>query len=129
MVIVDTSVWIDYFNGVYCRETEILDNLLTSKILFIGDLILTETLQGFLDDKNYELAKHELMNLPFVEMLGREIAILSAIHHRNLRKRGITVRKTIDVVIATFCIRNELMLLHNDKDINVMVDTLGLRVY
>ena len=79
--------------------------------------------------ENYYLARRELMNLPVVEMVGREIAILSTTHNRLLRKRGIFIRKTIDVLITTFCIQNEFTLLHNDRDFDFMVDTLGLSVY
>ncbi len=129
MIVADTSVWINYFNGVQNRETDILDKLLTSHRILMGDLILTEILQGFRGDEDYQLAERALMRLAFAEMIGREIAVISAGNYRKLRKQGITVRKTVDVLIATFCIRNDHTLLHNDRDFDAMADLLGLNVY
>ena len=128
MILVDSSVWIDYFNGRQSRETDLLDELLGTKPLLIGDLIMMEVLQGFRHDRDYRKAKDELEKLAFAPMVGREIAIKSAGNYRRLRKQGITVRKTIDVLIATFCIENGHTLLHNDRDFDVMVDVIGLRV-
>jgi len=128
MILVDSSVWIDYFNGRQSRETDLLDELLGTKPLLIGDLIMTEVLQGFRHDRDYRQAKDKLEKLAFAPMVGREIAIKSAGNYRRLRKQGITVRKTIDVLIATFCIENGHKLLHSDRDFDVMVDVIGLRV-
>jgi len=128
MILVDSSVWIDYFNGRQSRETDLLDELLGTKPLLIGDLILTEVLQGFRHDKDYRKVKAELEKLAFAPMVGRDISIKSAENYRTLRKQGITVRKTIDVLIATFCIENGHTLLHSDRDFDVMVDVIGLRV-
>ena len=104
MILVDSSVWIAYFNGIQTWQTDLLDNYLSNVPVVIGDLILVEVLQGFNSDKDYETAKTFLEVLPFRQMGGYNVAIQSAEHYRQLRKTGITVRKTIDVIIATFCI-------------------------
>ena len=129
MIIADTSVWVNYFNGVQNRQTDILDGLLRTQPILMGDLILTEILQGFGKDQDYQLARRELIRLPFAEMVGREIALVSAGNYRKLRKQGITIRKTIDVLIATFCIQNNHTILHDDRDYDAMVEPLGLSVY
>jgi predicted nucleic acid-binding protein len=126
MIIVDSSVWIDYFNGNEIPEVAKLDRLLGQKLLGVGDLILTEVLQGFRQDKEYQTAKRLLTSLTVFEMLGAEMAIGSAENFRTLRKKGITVRKTIDVMIATFCIENGHSLLFADRDFDPFVEHLGL---
>jgi predicted nucleic acid-binding protein len=126
MVIVDSSVWIDYFNGRDIPEVAKLDRLLETELLGVGDLILAEVLQGFRQDKDYQTAKRLLTSLTVFEMLGAEMAIKSADNFRDLRKKGITVRKTIDVMIATFCIENGHELLFSDKDFTPFVEHLGL---
>jgi predicted nucleic acid-binding protein len=126
MILVDSSVWIDYFNGNDTPQTLTLDNLLGVELLGIGDLILTEVLQGFRTDADYHTAKRLLTSLTAFNMLGCEMAIKSADNFRALRKQGITIRKTIDVIIATFCIENGHSLLFCDKDFIPFVDYLGL---
>jgi predicted nucleic acid-binding protein len=126
MVIVDSSVWIDYFNGRDIPEVAKLDRLLETELLGVGDLILAEVLQGFRQDKDYQTAKRLLTSLTVFEMLGVEMAIKSADNFRDLCKKGITVRKTIDVMIATFCIENGHELLFSDKDFTPFVEHLGL---
>jgi predicted nucleic acid-binding protein len=128
MVIVDSSVWIDYFNGRDIPEVAKLDRLLETELLGVGDLILAEVLQGFRQDKDYQTAKRLLTSLTVFEMLGAEMAMKSADNFRDLRKKGITVRKTVDVMIATFCIENGHELLFSDKDFNFtpFVEHLGL---
>jgi predicted nucleic acid-binding protein len=126
MVIVDSSVWIDYFNGRDISEVATLDRLLETELLGVGDLILAEVLQGFRQDKDYQTAKRLLTSLTVFEMLGAEMAMKSADNFRDLRKKGITVRKTIDVMIATFCIENGHKLLFSDKDFAPFVEHLGL---
>jgi predicted nucleic acid-binding protein len=126
MVIVDSSVWIDYFNGRDISEVAALDRLLETELLGVGDLILAEVLQGFRQDKDYQTAKRLLTSLTVFEMLGAEMAMKSADNFRDLRKKGITVRKTIDVMIATFCIENGYKLLFSDKDFAPFVEHLGL---
>ncbi len=127
MIFVDSSVWIDYFRGVATKETELLDELLGIEPIVIGDLVLAEVLQGFKSDRDFNQAKKLLTSLVMVEMLGQEIAIQSARNFRSLRDRGITVRKTIDTIIATYCIENDLALLHSDRDFDAFVEHLSLR--
>ena len=127
MVLVDSSVWINYFNGSSTWQTEILDQMLLQIPLFTGDLILTEVLQGFREDKEYNNAREVMDILTCKQMGGHEIAIKSAENYRKLRKNAITVRKTIDVIIGTFCINNNIPLLHDDKDFEPMVKYLGLK--
>ncbi len=126
MIVVDSSVWIDYFSGNDTRETEVLNNTLGVRAVAIGDLILTEVLQGFRRDQDYRNAKELLTDVPVLDMLGREMAIKSSENFRLLRKQGITIRKTADVIIASFCIENELPLLFSDKDFRPFVTHLGL---
>jgi hypothetical protein len=128
MILVDSSVWIDYFNGRITRQTNILDSLVGDELIVIGDLILTEMLQGFQQDKDFDKARELFDSFVFKEMLGKEIAVKSAKNYRILRKNGVTVRKTIDVIIATFCIENDLMLLHSDRDFRAMEEHLTLKV-
>jgi predicted nucleic acid-binding protein len=127
MVLVDASVWIAYFNGSITPETERLDLLLGQEPVGLGDLMLTEVLQGFRLDKDYRTAKELLLSLTIFDLLGKDLAIRSADNYRALRKRGITVRKTADVIIATFCIENGLPLLHADKDFLPFITHLNLR--
>ena len=127
MIFIDSSVWIDYFNGKENFETEKLDSLLGVEPVATGDLVLTEVLQGFRDDSDFETAKSLLTSLEMFNMLGTSIALNSATNYRFLRKNGITVRKTNDVIIATFCIDNNLTLLHSDKDFIPFQEHLQLR--
>jgi hypothetical protein len=127
MIFVDSSVWIDYFNGKENWQAEKFDEILGKEIIVIGDYILVEVLQGFRNDKNYETAKNVLNSFPCFNICGEEIAIKSAENYRILRKKGITIRKTIDIIIGTFCIENELLLLHNDKDFFPLEKHLGLK--
>ena len=128
MILVDSSVWIDYFNGIRNWQTDLLDDLLSNDPILIGDLILAEVLQGFRSDDDFEAAKTCLNILPFREIGGYKIALQSAQNYRLLRKKGVTVRKTIDVMIGTFCISEGITLLHNDRDFEPMVSHLSLKV-
>ena len=128
MILVDSSVWIDYFKGNKTQQTDWLDSSLGNTPIIIGDLILTEVLQGFQSDKDYKTASNLLLRIPFMPMLGKDIALESAANYRLLRRKGITVRKTIDVIIGTFCIHYQLPLLHDDRDFDPMVKFLGLKV-
>jgi predicted nucleic acid-binding protein len=127
MIIVDSSVWIDYFNGAPTPQTNKLDSLLGVEPLGIGDIILTEVLQGFANDIDFRRAKRVLSGFVLFEMLGEKNAIKSAENYRNLRKKGITIRKTIDCVIATFCIEKKHSLLFQDKDFIPFVEKLSLK--
>jgi hypothetical protein len=126
MIVVDSSVWIDYFTGTDNKQANTLDNILGLKPVAIGDLILTEVLQGFRHDKDYKAARELFDDVIIFEMLGTEMALKSADNFRVLRKKGITVRKTADVIIATFCIDRKLPLLFSDKDFKPFVQHLGL---
>jgi hypothetical protein len=125
---VDSSVWIDYFNGIAVRQTDKLDQLLTREPLAIGDLILTEVLQGFASEREFADARRLLTSLTVVNLAGQEIAIQAARNFRSLRKLGVTIRRTIDCIIATRCIESEYQLLHNDRDFEPFAKHLGLRV-
>ena len=118
MILVDSSVWIDYFNGTITPQTEKLDSFLDRELLVTGDLILTEVLQGFENQRDFNHARRLLTSLEIVELGGAEIAIQAAKNFRILRKLGVTVRKTIDTVIATRCIESGYELLHNDRDLS-----------
>ena len=126
MIFVDSSVWVDYFNGRSSAETNYLDELLGKEPIGVGDLVLIEVLQGFRRDSDYNTAKKLLTSLEVFTLGGQEIAIKSAANFRLLRKKGITVRKTIDVLIATFGIEGELSLLHFDKDFDPFHEYLNL---
>lgn len=126
MIIVDSSVWIDFFSGVDNSATKKLDTTLGQKPVAIGDLILTEVLQGFRHDKDYKAAKTLFEDVTIFEMLGKRMALNSAENFRVLRKKGITVRKTADVIIASFCIDRKIPLLFSDKDFKPFVKHLGL---
>ncbi|MCX4026539.1 PIN domain nuclease [Endozoicomonas sp. SM1973] len=127
MVLVDTSVWIDYFNGKETAHTDRLDSLLSTDIVVIGDLILAEILQGFREDKSFKKAKELLTTLDVCSICSPELAIKSAQNYRVLRKKGITVRKTIDCIIATYCIENSIPLLYSDKDFEGFKSHLKLK--
>ena len=128
MILVDSSVWIDYFNGLKTWQTNLLDNLLSDVPIIVGDLILAEILQGFRSDDDYESAKSYLSDLPSRQMGGYQVAVQSAQNYRILRKKGVTVRKTIDVIIGTFCIMEGFPLLHDDRDFDPMVSHLSLKI-
>lgn len=126
MIVVDSSVWIDYFSGVKNKQTNKLDQSLGLRPVAIGDLILTEVLQGFRHDKDYKIAKTLFEGVTIFDMLGKEMAVKSAENFRALRKKGITVRKTADVIIASFCIDQKFPLLFSDKDFKPFVKHMGL---
>jgi len=128
MVVVDSSVWISFFNGHDTWQTRLLDELLAEIPIIMGDIILTEVLQGFQSDRDFKSAENYLSVLPFRLIGGFDLAIQSAKNYRLLRKKGGTVRKTIDVIIGTFCIMENLILLHDDHDFDPMADFLSLQV-
>jgi predicted nucleic acid-binding protein len=127
MVLVDSSVWVAYFNGQITAETDYLHRILGTEPVAIGDLILTEVLQGFRRDSDYRKAKELLTSLTVYELLGERMAIKAADNYRQLRQRGITIRKTADVIIATYCIEHGLHLLYADRDFDPFVKRLKLR--
>lgn len=128
MILVDSSVWIDYFNGTETLATLKLDGLLGVQPVCTGDLILAEVLQGFRQDEDYQAAKKLLCALPVHALLGTAMSLKAADYFRHLRKQGITIRKTIDTIIATYCIENQMPLLHSDKDFQAFQQFLGLQV-
>ncbi len=127
MILVDSSVWIDYFRGAITPQTEKLDGLLEHEPLAIGDLILAEVLQGLTTERDFNQAVKMLTSLIVVELGGQDIAIQAAKNFRILRSRGVTVRKTIDTTIATRCIESGYDLLHSDRDFDPFAKHLGLR--
>lgn len=126
MVLVDTSVWVDFFNGKINDQTEKLDHYLSSTVIVVGDLILAEVLQGFRNDKDNQIAKSLLTELELVQLCNTNLAIQSAQNYRTLRKHGITIRKTIDCLIATYCIETKMPLLFSDRDFGPWVAHLKL---
>jgi len=116
MILVDTSVWIDYFNGVRNWQTDALDAALFEDWVLTGDIILAEILQGFDRDSDFHKARQALDSLDCVRLGGKALALEAATHYRTLRAQGVTVRKTVDMLIASYCIRTGTTLLHNDND-------------
>jgi predicted nucleic acid-binding protein len=128
MLIVDSTVWVDYFNGVDHPQTDYLHQMVDKTPILIGDLILAEVLQGFRDDTDFETARRIFGKFIQVAMVNPDLALQSARNYRLLRSKGITVRKTIDSLIATYCIENEHDLLHNNSDFDGYEKHLGLSV-
>ncbi len=126
MILVDSSVWIDFFNDAGSPEVEFLDNALGVHAIAIGDLVITEVLQGFRSDKDFTTAKSALAEFEQLELLGTDRSNKAAAKFRELRKIGITVRKTNDVIIASYCIDEKIPLLFSDKDFKPFVDKLNL---
>lgn len=126
MILVDSSVWIDYLNGNRTPHTETLDHLICEGRAAIGDLIFLEILQGIRDDREYQMTRRSLATLDILELFGRGMPEKCAENYRALRKKGITIRKTADVIIATFCIEHSLPLLFSDRDFFPFADHLGL---
>ena len=139
-VLVDSSVWVESLRGVHTRETAILGQLLawldpqlspddgeTPADLLIGDLILCEVLRGIPEPREHALVKEAMLSFEVVTIGGVEVALEAADHHRALRRLGVTVRKTIDLLIGTYCIAHDCALLHSDRDFDPMTRHLGLR--
>jgi predicted nucleic acid-binding protein len=129
MLVVDTSVWVDYFKEPKSVHAQRLDDVLGSDEVVLGDLILTEILQGLREGRQLRLVEAALAAFRVVVLCGPDIAPRAAGNFRALRRHGITVRGTIDVVIATWCIENRVPLLHNDRDFDAMERMLGLPVW
>jgi predicted nucleic acid-binding protein len=127
VILVDSSVWIDYFRGTPTPQATMLDALLGSEPLATGDVVLTEVLQGFAGERDFNQARKLLTSLVVVDVAGKDIAIQAARNFRALRRLGITVRKTVDALIATRCIASGLTLLHSDRDFEPFAKHLGLR--
>ena len=127
MILVDSSVWIDYLRGVETKQTDRLHGLLGMEPVAVGDLILTEVLQGTTTEKEFKEVLKLLNSLDVIVLGGQGVAVQAARNFRALREKGVTIRKTIDCVIATRCIMDGLTLLHSDKDFDPFVLHLGLR--
>jgi len=127
VILVDSSVWIDYLRGVETRETDRLHGLLGVEPLAVGDLILTEVLQGTGTERDFNEVLRLLDRLDLVSLGGHGVAVQAARNFRVLREKGVTVRKTIDCIIATRCIMDDLTLLHSDRDFAPFVAHLGLK--
>ena len=126
MIFVDSSVWIDYLTGKNTVASNALDSLLGVEQIAIGDLVLAEVLQGFRKDSEFRQAKKLMLSLSVLNILNTDIALKSATNYRKLRKLGVTVRRTVDTIIATYCIENGLPLLHSDRDFVAFEKHLGL---
>ncbi|AWV04875.1 VapC toxin family PIN domain ribonuclease [Burkholderia sp. JP2-270] len=128
MTLVDSSVWIDYFRGKVSPETDKLDALLGNEALLSGDLIVAEVLQGFSAESEFNLARQLLTTrLNVVSLVGTDNAVQAARNYRDLRARDVTIRKTVDTLIATYGIENGVSLLYSDRDFDPFVQYLGLR--
>jgi predicted nucleic acid-binding protein len=128
VVIVDSTVWVDYFNGLQNPETDWLEVQLDQQRLGLTTIILCEVLQGIRDERKAAAVEAELLKLEVLDMPSVAVATQAAKNYRTLRSRGRTVRKTIDVLIATFCIEERHSLLHRDRDFDPFEELLGLSV-
>ena len=127
-VIIDTTVWIDFFRSAKTEQTDLFEKVIRRGDAAVGDLIVSEILQGVDTDKEFRSLKRHLSNFHVYPMVGRQNAIQSAVNYRKLRAKGITVRKSVDCWIATFCIERRFPLLHNDRDFDPFAQHLGLKV-
>ena len=128
-VLVDSSVWIDLTRGKSSPHVKCLRDLIVDKRVLLGDLVLLEVLQGFRSDREFEQVRDSLLAFESRSLGGSEIALLAADYYRSLRAKGITVRKSIDMLIGAYCIKNNIALLHNDRDFDPLEQHLGLKVY
>jgi len=126
VILVDSSVWIDYFRGVETPAGARLETLLASTQLYVGDLILAEVLQGCTTGRAFGQVRRELSRFEIVRIVDEAVAVASAHNYRKLRSVGLTVRKTIDCLIATRCIVDGYALLYSDRDFDPFVGRLGL---
>lgn len=128
MILVDSSVWIDYFRSADTPQVALLDSLLGRSPLAVADLIAAEVLQGVRSDQEFNLVKQTLEAFDHVDLVGYDIAVKASQNYRTLRAMGITIRKTIDTLIATRCIENGLTLLHANRDFLPFAEHLGLKL-
>lgn len=129
-ILVDTSVWINFFNGINTLTVDLLEELVEAEEeVCISEYILTEVLQGFKQDRDFKLALQNLLNFPVYPLNGIDSYIKAAQLHRKCRKRGITICKTADCIIAQTAIENQLLLLHNDADFDRIASCCPLRIY
>ena len=128
MIVVDSSAWIAYLRGRPCRETTLVQHFMVSNDILVGDLVMVEVLQGAKSERESERISRVFERFSTLTMLSPELAIKAAANYRQLRRRGITIRKTIDLIIGTFCIEHGHALLHADRDFLPMVEHLGLQL-
>jgi predicted nucleic acid-binding protein len=129
MIVADASVWIDYFNNVVSEKTKTLtEALFRSDGVLVGDLIITEVLQGIRDDTKYKATKEFLFGLKYHTLVGKRLCVQAAQNYRLPRRKGVTIRKTIDVIIGTFCLEYGYPILHKDQDFDFMARHLRLQV-
>jgi predicted nucleic acid-binding protein len=129
VILPDTSAWIEYLNGTPSRVADSIDRALASENVIVGDLILVEVLQGIRHERDVRSAAALLYTRPIRSLCGAVVAEEAAAHYRFLRRQGVTVRGTIDVIIATWCLSAGARIIHNDRDLRVMEALLGLQVY
>ena len=129
MIVVDTSAWIEYFRNGTASVVKSIDSSLSSNLIATGDLIFCEVMQGIKIKKERDYVGDLLLSLPRYNMVGIECAEKAAENFRSLRSKGITVRKTIDVIIGTFCAENRFQLIHNDHDFDLMASCIGLEIF
>lgn len=128
MILVDSSVWIDYFRSADTPQVALLDSLFGRRPLAIGDLTAAEVLQGVRDERAFKLVKKTFEAFDHIDLVGYDLAVKAAENYRTLRAKGVTIRKTIDTLIATRCIGDGLELLHADRDFEPFADHLGLKM-
>lgn len=126
MILVDSSIWIDFFNDNNVEKVDTLVEYLSRGKVISADLVVTEVLQGFREDNDFLTAVEIFNSIPCQSVLGKEIALKSAENFRLLRKKGITIRKTVDMILATYCIEHQLPLLQNDRDFEMIASELDL---
>jgi predicted nucleic acid-binding protein len=129
LILVDSSVWIDFLNGKQTQQVSRLRSIFSIEQIGIGDLMLCEVLQGLDSERAAEEVKTLLRQFDVVWIGGDGLAVHAARNFRTLRRRGVTIRKTIDLLIGTWCIANDVPLLHNDSDFRPMSRYLGLREF
>lgn len=127
MILVDSSVWIDYFRAADTPQVALLDSVLGRSPVAVGDLIAAEVLQGVRSEREFKLVKQTLETFDHIDLVGYGLAVKASANYRTLRAMGITIRKTIDTLIATRCIEDGLMLLHADRDFLPFAEHLGLK--
>ena len=128
MILVDSSVWIDYFRSADTPQVALLDSLFGRSPLVVGDLIAAEVLQGVRDEREFKWVKKTLEAFEHIDLVGYDLAVKASENYRSLRTMGITIRKTIDTLVATRCIEDGLTLLHADRDFLPFSEHLGLKV-
>jgi len=128
MIVCDSSVWIAWFNGYPSKKADLLHELLDNEQIVMLDVILLELLQGFKRDKDYNTARRLLSSLETFPALGSENVLTTAGYYRGLRKKGVTIRKTIDMMIAGWCMQYNVPLLHDDRDFDLIALHLPLKI-